>query len=136
MMRIQTQLIILKMSNVVKAILFVFFISLGDSAFAQDTTTAADTIIPATDTAVFDGRYIAKHDNGKVAVEGVYDNGTRVGTWKEFDEAGTLRKATKYKKGKVKSIVEYDAEGNMTQLTNKKGKVKKVKDCHCSDRAN
>ena len=124
------------MSNVVTSILLIFLITLGGSAYAQDTTTTADTIVPATDTAVFDGPYIAKHENGKIAVEGYYNNGVRQGTWKEYDEEGNLRKVTKYKKGKVKSIVEYDAEGNMTQLTNKKGKVKKIKDCHCSDRAN
>lgn len=127
---------ILKMSNVVRSILLIFFISLGGTLYAQDTTASADTIIPATDTAVYHGTYIAKHDNGKIAISGYYNNGVKQGLWKEFDEAGTLRKATKYKKGKVHSIIEYNEEGTAIRFTNKKGKVKKIKDCHCSDRAN
>lgn len=123
------------MSNVVKSILLIFFITLCGSAYAQDTIKA-DTNTPANDTAVFNGTYVAKHPNGEIAVTGYYNQGVKQGLWKEFDEAGTLRKATKYKKGKVHSIIEYNEEGTAYRFTNKKGKVKKIKDCHCSDRAN
>ncbi|GHG82877.1 hypothetical protein GCM10012319_37330 [Comamonas sp. KCTC 72670] len=45
------------------------------------------------------GPYVAYHSNGKLAVQGQFDNGLKVGLWTFFDESGVLESTSEFKDG-------------------------------------
>lgn len=77
-----------------------------------------------------DGKYRVYHHNGKMALDGAYKDTLRHGTWEEFDTDGWLQRKTRYRRGKIIWIKIY-REGRLAEVINRKGKVKKMKDCGC-----
>lgn len=47
------------------------------------------------------GQYFYYYQNGKVKISGIYKNDEKHGTWKYFDEKGTLIKEEEYQEGKL-----------------------------------
>lgn len=83
-----------------------------------DTLQAADSIV------------IIYHDNGRIKEKGVLKDGRKHGRWKEYDANGELVKMTRYKKGEFRWERLYK-EGKIIQVTDRKGKVHKMKNCGC-----
>ncbi|HYG16576.1 MAG TPA: hypothetical protein VEC12_12545 [Bacteroidia bacterium] len=77
-----------------------------------------------------DSTVIIYHDNGKVKEKGVLKNGLKDGRWREYDTNGDLVKMTRYKNGEFRWERLYK-EGKIIQITNRKGKVRKMKNCGC-----
>ena len=48
-----------------------------------------------------EGPFISYHDNGRIHKSGSYNNGLKVGDWKEYDKYGKLLKILTYNKGKI-----------------------------------
>ena len=45
------------------------------------------------------GPYVAYHPNGKLAAQGQFENGLKVGLWTFFDESGVLESTSEFKDG-------------------------------------
>lgn len=45
------------------------------------------------------GPYIAYHPNGKLAAQGQFENGLKVGLWTFFDESGVIESTSEFKDG-------------------------------------
>lgn len=96
--------------------LFYFFFMAGLFASASDSSR--------------NGKYEWYYENGKLHISGIYTDGLRSGTWKEFDTDGNLQRKTKYRRGAVKWVYLYK-EGRITATIDRKGRIHKRKDCGC-----
>lgn len=66
--------------------------------------------------------------NNKLIEKGVYKNGLKQGTWKEWYIDGTLKTVAHYKKGKVRGEIKYyDESGKFIQSQEEEKKNKKDK---------
>ncbi len=70
------------------------------------------------------------HENGKLKEKGHYRNGQKHGKWTTYDENGAIVKEVKYKRG-VFWWERLYKNGKLSQVTDRKGKVHKMKDCGC-----
>ena len=72
-----------------------------------------------------DGENIRYHANGKKWEQGIYENGLREGTWREWNVKGTLIKETNYSNGLYDGVCrEWNEKGtNRVILHFKKGKL-------------
>ncbi len=96
--------------------------------FAFTNNTVKATSPPPSQTK--DSVVITKHDNGKIKEKGSYRNGKKHGKWKTYDENGVLLKVVKYKKGEFWWERLYK-KGKLSQITDRKGRITKMKDCGC-----
>lgn len=92
---------------------------------------AANTACAATpNTITKDSSVVTYHDNGEVKEKGKYRNGEKHGKWKTYNENGILLKVVKYKKG-VFWWEHLYKNGKLSQITDRKGRITKMKDCGC-----
>ena len=77
-----------------------------------------------------DGRYFHYNDSARLVFTGKYLHGLRHGIFKEYDSAGFLLRKSRYKKGKLRWSQLYQ-NGKITEVTDRRGNVKKRKNCGC-----
>lgn len=70
------------------------------------------------------------YQSGQLKEKGQYRNGNKHGRWTTYNENGAIIKVVKYKNGKFWWERLYK-NGKLSQITNRKGKVHKMKDCGC-----
>lgn len=73
------------------------------------------------------GDYFSFYDNGKIAIEGKYEYGKKVGLWTEFHKNGRKKRTVQYPKlFYLKDLpyvsYEWDAQGNVTYNAERDGK--------------
>ncbi len=96
--------------------------------FAIASSTVAANTIPATP--LKDSVVITRHENGKVKQKEKYRNGQKHGKWITYNANGGIIKIVKYKKGLFWWERLYK-KGKLSQITTRKGKIVKMKDCGC-----
>lgn len=102
-------------------ILFFFLFAVSNN------TTQASTIPSAQEK---DSVVISRHENGKVKEKQKYRHGKKHGRWISYNANGVITKIVKYKKGEFWWERLYK-KGKLSKVTNRKGKVVKMKDCGC-----
>lgn len=75
-------------------------------------------------------RCISVYPSGYKHKESRYVNGLRHGIWTEFSEDGKIIRKTKYRHGRRLWEFRY-VNNRVVESVNRKGVVKKVKDCGC-----
>ncbi|KAB2913480.1 MAG: hypothetical protein F9K23_16790 [Bacteroidetes bacterium] len=106
------------MQYVIRALVLFCFVFLAGELTASPVQSANDSAV------------VTYHENGQVKEKGSYRNGLKHGKWKEYDAEGVILKMTKYKNGEFKWERLYK-NGKLSQITDKKGRVHKMKDCGC-----
>lgn len=76
------------------------------------------------------GKYLEKHENGKVKVKGRYKNGQKKGNWFYYLPNGQTQKRELWKNGALKTTYLYNEKGRIYQMIDKKG-VHDVERCNC-----
>lgn len=102
--------------------IFLFFILLVSARNLQAA--------PIGNTIGIDSVATTYHENGKVKEKRKFKHGKKHGRWITYDENGAITKIVKYKKGKFWWERLYK-KGKLSQITDRKGKVTKMKDCGC-----
>ncbi len=106
------------MPYIIRTLFLFLFVFLAEGLSASPAQAANDSTV------------VTYHENGQVKEKGSYLNGVKHGKWKEYDAEGVMLKMTKYKNGKFKWERLYK-NGKLSQITDKKGRVHKMKDCGC-----
>jgi YD repeat-containing protein len=97
-------------------VLLVFLASLKAQEIQSDSTK--------------NGVFYLYGDSGHIRLKAYYKDTLRVKTWTEYDSQGFITKKTRYRKGKIRWIHTYD-KGLLTEVTDRKGAVRKRKKCGC-----
>ena len=63
------------------------------------------------------GMFVAYHDNGRVAQEGVYEDGAETGTWRDFHQNGQLASEGPYERGREHGLWRFWDEDGALQAT-------------------
>lgn len=106
------------MPFIIRTLFLFLFVFLAEGLSASPIQAAKDSAV------------VTYHENGQVKEKGSYRNGVKHGKWKEYDVEGVILKMTKYKNGEFKWERLYK-NGKLSQITDKKGRVHKMKDCGC-----
>lgn len=106
------------MPIIIRTLFILCFVFLAGELAASPAQSANDSAV------------VTYHENGQIKEKGSYRNGVKHGKWKEYDAEGVIVKMTKYKNGEFKWERLYK-NGKLSQITDKKGRVHKMKDCGC-----
>lgn len=101
------------MKHVREVILAVAALALPAVALAQDARldcpagarqvggqqSKYEATLCVTQTGEYNGPYVQHHPNGRLHVQGAYENGFRVGTWQFFDAQGVKTDEIEFKRG-------------------------------------
>lgn len=102
-----------------RSVLVVFLLLLGCSgqSFGQYDSTQ-------------NGRYKQYNDSQVLLFTGKYKDGLRHGIFKEYDAEGFMITKAHYRRGQLRWMQLYK-NGKMYAVVNRKGEVRKAKDCGC-----
>lgn len=103
--------------NILASTLFIIIVN-SESAYAIPLTPQKDSTV------------ITYHENGEIKEKGSYKKGKKHGKWATYNANGALIKLVKYKKG-VFWWERLYKKGKLSQITDRKGNVTKMKDCGC-----
>jgi antitoxin component YwqK of YwqJK toxin-antitoxin module len=76
------------------------------------------------------GKYLEKHENGKMKVKGRYKNGQKKGNWFYYSSNGQPEKREFWKNGALKITYLYNEKGRIYQTIDKKG-THIIERCNC-----
>lgn len=77
------------------------------------------------------GKYLERHENGKIKVSGHYKNGVKKGNWFYYTPVGRIEKREHWKNGKLTAIYTYNEKGRLASITDKNGQTRYLPDCNC-----
>lgn len=69
--------------------------------------------------------------NGNLKEKGKQSQGKKMGIWEFYAETGWLQKREKWKNGQFEWGISFDERHRKTEITDKNGNVKPLKDCGC-----
>lgn len=74
---------------------------------------------------------ISTWENGKTKEKGKLLAGKKDGFWEYYAETGWLQRREKWKKGEFQWSFSFDERHRKTEMTDKNGNTKPLKDCGC-----